>query len=176
MHTLPSEITGILDRHLDAVRRLERGDLRGADRGRPPGRGRADGRYLDATARGAAEARRAVVLRRILRDLAPARVSAASCSGSVAAAGFAANCRGHPAERRRDRRAGGDPAAWHADLFLRRADAITPQELIAGAALLRKIRPGAGDPYRRAAAFARPPTWPTCSPVCAARPMCAGSW
>ena len=48
MHTLPSEISEI-DRHLDAVRGLERGDLRGAGRGRPARRGHADGRYLDAT-------------------------------------------------------------------------------------------------------------------------------
>ena len=34
MHTLPSEISEF-DRHLDAVRGLERGDLRGAGRGRP---------------------------------------------------------------------------------------------------------------------------------------------
>ena len=39
MHTLPTEIAGILDRHLDAVRGLERRDLCGADRGRPARRG-----------------------------------------------------------------------------------------------------------------------------------------
>ena len=81
MHTLPSEITAdILDRHLDAVRGLERRDLRGAGRG-PPGRGGRRRRPLSrGHARGPAEARRALVLRRILRDLAPARVTAQAAS------------------------------------------------------------------------------------------------
>ena len=39
MHTLPSEISELLDRHLDAVRRLERRDLCGAGRGSPGGGG-----------------------------------------------------------------------------------------------------------------------------------------
>ena len=64
MHTLPSgDHPGILDRHLDAVRGLERRDLRGAGRG-PPRRGSRGRRPLSrGHARGAAEARRAVVLR-----------------------------------------------------------------------------------------------------------------
>ena len=75
MHTLPSEISGLLDRHLDAVRGLERRDLRGAGR-RPRVAEAAARRPLSRRhARGAAEARRALVLRRILRDLAPARLT-----------------------------------------------------------------------------------------------------
>ena len=75
MHTLPTEISGIVDRHLDAVRGLERRDLRGADRGRPARGGRRRRPLSRRDARGAAEAWRAVVLRRVLRDLAPARVN-----------------------------------------------------------------------------------------------------
>ena len=40
MHTLPTRDFGRVDRHLDAVRGLERGDLRGAGRGRSARRGR----------------------------------------------------------------------------------------------------------------------------------------
>ena len=75
MHTLPSEMSGV-DRHLDRCSR--------------PGTPRSTWRRSRTTgsasvvqrrplsrrdARGAAQARRAVVLRRILRDLAPARLS-----------------------------------------------------------------------------------------------------
>ena len=82
MHTLPSEIAGIRDRHLDAVRGLERRHLRGAGRGPPRRRSRRRRPLSRRDPRGAAEARRAVVLRRILRDLAPARVSAGrACPG-----------------------------------------------------------------------------------------------
>ncbi len=74
MHTLPSEISEI-DRHLDAVRRLERGDLCGAGRGRPRRRRRVRRPLCRRHALGAPGARRLVVLRRILRDLAPARLA-----------------------------------------------------------------------------------------------------
>src|SRR6202023_379137 len=64
-----------VDRHLDAVRRLERGNLRRAGRGRPA-RDRARRAALPRRhPRGAAPARRPVVLRRVLRDLATARMS-----------------------------------------------------------------------------------------------------
>ena len=45
----PKEISNAVHRHLDAVRRLERRHLRGADRGSPPLRGDGRGAYLDAT-------------------------------------------------------------------------------------------------------------------------------
>ena len=78
MHTLPSEISEF-DRHVDVVRGVERGDLRGAGRGRPARR-RGGRRPLHRChARGAARTRRLVVLRRVLRDLAPARVSVPVC-------------------------------------------------------------------------------------------------
>ena len=48
MHTLPSEIS-VVDRHLHAVRRLERRGLRGADRGPAPVGGNRQRRYLEAT-------------------------------------------------------------------------------------------------------------------------------
>ena len=73
MHTLPSEISEF-DRHLDSVRGLERGDLCGAGRGSPARRGRRRRPLSRRHARSAARARRPVVLRRILRDLAPARL------------------------------------------------------------------------------------------------------
>ena len=58
MHTLPSRDFRPVDRHLDAVRGLERGDLRGAGRGRPARR-RGRRRPLSRRhARGAARARR----------------------------------------------------------------------------------------------------------------------
>src|SRR5262249_36172760 len=66
---------GSIDRHLDAVCGLERGDLRGAGRGRPARRGRRRRTLSRIDARRFARARRALVLRRILRDLAPPRVN-----------------------------------------------------------------------------------------------------
>ena len=76
MHTLPSEIIGhFLDRHLDAVRCVERRDLRVTGR-RSPGCGSRRGRPLSRRdTGGAAKARRALVLRRIVRDLPPARLT-----------------------------------------------------------------------------------------------------
>ena len=53
----------LLDRHLDAARRLERGDLRGANRGRPPVRRQQRPPLHRGHPRRAAEAGRAVVLR-----------------------------------------------------------------------------------------------------------------
>ena len=77
MHTLPSEITQessigtstLFAAWNAAIYVAQVEDHRVAEAA-------ADGRYLDSHRRGAAEARRAVVLRRILRDLAPARVTA----------------------------------------------------------------------------------------------------
>ena len=69
----------VLDRHLDAARRLERGDLCGADRGRPAFRREQRPPLHRGDARRAAEAWRAVVLRRVFRDLAPARVGSGAC-------------------------------------------------------------------------------------------------
>ncbi len=77
MHTLPSEISDQLDRHLDAVRGLERGDLCGAGRGRPARRGGRRRALSRGYPRRAARARRIVVLRRELRGLAPAQVGRA---------------------------------------------------------------------------------------------------
>ena len=53
---------------------------------------------------------------------------------------------------------------------------ITPPELIAAAALLRKsgLEPVVHIAARRHSRCRRPAE--TCSPVCAARPMCAGFW
>ncbi len=74
MHTLPSEISEF-DRHLDSVRRLERGDLCGAGRGRPARRSGGRRPLYRRHPFGLTRARRLVVLRRILRDLAAARLS-----------------------------------------------------------------------------------------------------
>ncbi len=74
MHTLPSEISEV-DRHLDAVCGVERRDLRGAGRGRPCRRRGGRRPLCRCHAVGAAGARRLVVLRRILRDLAPPRLT-----------------------------------------------------------------------------------------------------
>src|SRR6185295_4790402 len=64
-----------IDRHVDGVCRLERRDLRGADRGRPA-RQRGERRALSRRhARGAAQAQRAVVSRRVVRDLAQTRLT-----------------------------------------------------------------------------------------------------
>ena len=49
MHTLAERDFRPVDRHLDAVRGMERGDLRRAGRGRPARGVVADGRYLEAT-------------------------------------------------------------------------------------------------------------------------------
>ena len=74
MHTLPTEISRAVDRDLDVVRGLERGDLCGAGRGRPARRGRRRRPLPRGHARRAARAWRTVVLRRELRDLAAAQV------------------------------------------------------------------------------------------------------
>jgi hypothetical protein len=66
----------ILDRHLDAARGLERGDLCGADRGRPAFGRQQRSPLHRGDARSAAGARRSMVLRRILRHLAAAGVGA----------------------------------------------------------------------------------------------------
>ena len=76
MHTLPTEIAE-LDRHLDVVRRLERRRLRGPDRRRAAGRGAGRAPLPRCHARGAAGARPAVVPRRVVRDLAQARLKGA---------------------------------------------------------------------------------------------------
>ena len=60
------------DRHLHAVRRVECGDLRGADRGPAPVGGDQQRRLSGGDQGGAARSRRAVVLGRVLRHLAQA--------------------------------------------------------------------------------------------------------
>jgi len=74
MHTLPSEVSEI-DRHIDLVRGLERGDLRVPGGGRPARKRGRRPALSRCHPRGAAPARRPVVLRRVLCDLAAARVS-----------------------------------------------------------------------------------------------------
>ena len=104
MHTLPSEISESIGTST-AVRGLERGDLRGAGRGRPARR-RGQRRPLSRRdARGAAQARRAVVLRRVLRDLAQARIEPVLHRGHrcMARSHAAARCR-RPRPPRRSRR------------------------------------------------------------------------
>ncbi|MFO1295309.1 MAG: hypothetical protein U1F25_01685 [Rubrivivax sp.] len=61
------------DRHFDALRRLERRRLRGADRRRAPGTGARQAALPGSHCRGAEEARQPVVPRRELRRLAQAR-------------------------------------------------------------------------------------------------------
>ena len=125
----------LLDRHLDAARRLERGDLRGADRGRPPVRRQQRPPLYRGDARRAAEAGRPVVLRRILRDLAPARVSSAMDAATISRSVFRSRRRGRarPRSPRSPRLLPpGTPVYFSA------VPTITPQELIAAAALLRK--------------------------------------
>ena len=82
MHTLPSEITAgssigtstLFAAWNAAIYVAQVEDHRVAEAA-------ADGRYLASHRRGAAEARRAVVLRRILCDLAPPRMSAGAAIG-----------------------------------------------------------------------------------------------
>ena len=73
-----------IDRNVDAAGRLERSDLRGASRRRPFVRCEQRPPLYRGDARRSAEARRSVVLRRILRDLAPARIGATYACGSSA--------------------------------------------------------------------------------------------
>ena len=74
MHTLPTEIASG-DRHLDAVRGVERRRLRRPDRRRAARRGARRAPLPRCHARGAAGARRPVVPRRILRDLPQERLT-----------------------------------------------------------------------------------------------------
>ena len=145
MHTLPSEISEF-DRHLDAVRRLERGDLCGASGGGSAGRRGGERALPRCHPRGAAQARRALVLRRILRDLAPARVDRACddtgrfirgsrCGGARRPLHARLLARGDPADRGRDRGARRLAPSRHAGLPERGTNAAAGRDGRAGAAL-----------------------------------------
>ena len=84
MHTL-SERGERADRHLDAVRGLERGDLRRADRRRAAPGSREERALSRGYGRGAPRAWRTMVPRRVLRHLAAATMTPAGEGGAIAA-------------------------------------------------------------------------------------------